>query len=84
MCAKTGSRNSANKTNHRRETGGFPQKGDNTMKSNKQGAIYVRLDWDLADFVRNVLKERRGGVSKFVNDAIRNEKDKHRKGDSHE
>lgn len=45
------------------------------MKSNKQGAIYVRLDWDLADFVKNVLKERRGGVSKFVNDAIRAEKE---------
>lgn len=46
------------------------------MKSNKQGAIYVRLDWDLADYVKNVLKERRGGVSRFVNDAIRSEKDK--------
>lgn len=46
------------------------------MKSNKQGAIYVRLDWDLADFVRNELKERRGGVSKFVNDCIRSEKEK--------
>ena len=48
------------------------------MKSNKQGAIYVRLDWDLADFVKNELKERRGGVSKFVNDAIRAEKNNHR------
>jgi hypothetical protein len=45
------------------------------MKSNKQGAVYVRLDWDLAEFVRDVLKERRGGVSKFVNDAIRKEKE---------
>jgi hypothetical protein len=45
------------------------------MKSNKQGALYVRLDWDLADYVQNVLKERRGGISKFVNDAIRKEKE---------
>lgn len=43
------------------------------MKSNKQGAIYVRIDWDLADFVKK-LKERRGGISKFINDAIRKEK----------
>lgn len=48
------------------------------MKSNKQGAIYVRLDWDLADFVKDVLKERRGGVSKFVNDCIRKEKEQTR------
>jgi len=46
------------------------------MKSNKQGAIYVRLDWDLADFVRDVLKERRGGISKYINDVIRAEKEK--------
>lgn len=48
------------------------------MKSNKQGAIYVRIDWDLADTVKE-LKERRGGISKFVNDAIRAEKKKERK-----
>ena len=45
------------------------------MKSNKQGAIFVRIDWDLADTVKE-LKERRGGISKFVNDAIRVEKRK--------
>jgi hypothetical protein len=49
------------------------------MKSNKQGALYVRLDWDLADYVQNVLKERRGGISKFVNDSIRKEKEEESK-----
>jgi hypothetical protein len=43
------------------------------MKSNKDGRIHVRLDSDLTDFVQAVLKERRGGISRFINDKIREE-----------
>lgn len=45
------------------------------MKSNKDGRIHVRLDADLAEFVQKVLKERRGGISRFINDCIRAERE---------
>jgi len=41
----------------------------------KKGYIHVRLDEDLADYVTAVLKERPGGISRFVNDVIRKEKE---------
>lgn len=39
----------------------------------KKGFIHVRLDSDLADYVANVIKERPGGISRFINDRIREE-----------
>lgn len=39
----------------------------------KKGFIHVRLDEDLADYVADVLKGRSGGISRFVNDKIREE-----------
>lgn len=41
----------------------------------KEGFIHVRLDADLADHVQ-VIKERPGGISRFVNDKIREDKEK--------
>lgn len=41
----------------------------------KEGFIHVRLDADLREHVE-VIKERPGGMSRFVNDAIRNDRDK--------
>lgn len=42
----------------------------------KKGFIHVRLDEDLTDYVADVLKGRPGGISRFVNDAIRADKEK--------
>ena len=39
----------------------------------KKGFVHVRLDEDLADYVTNVLKGRPGGISRYVNDKIREE-----------
>lgn len=39
----------------------------------KKGFVHVRLDEDLTDYVANVLKGRSGGISRFVNDKIREE-----------
>ena len=39
----------------------------------KKGFVHVRLDEDLANFVASVLKGRPGGISRFVNDKIREE-----------
>lgn len=41
----------------------------------KEGFIHVRLDADLADHVQ-VIKARPGGISRFVNDKIREDKEK--------
>ena len=41
----------------------------------KEGFIHVRLDADLKDHV-DVLKERPGGLSRFINDKIREDKEK--------
>lgn len=41
----------------------------------KDGRIHVRLDSDLTDFVK-ALKSRPGGVSRFINDALRTEMQK--------
>lgn len=37
----------------------------------KKGFIHVRLDEDLADYVGTMLKHRKGGISDFVNQCIR-------------
>lgn len=37
----------------------------------KKGFIHVRLDGDLADYVGTFLKHRKGGISEFVNQCIR-------------
>lgn len=37
----------------------------------KKGFIHVRLDEDLADYVGTMLKARKGGISDFVNQCIR-------------
>lgn len=42
----------------------------------KKGFIHVRIDEDLTDYVTSVLKERPGGISRFVNDKIREEMNK--------
>ena len=42
----------------------------------KKGYIHVRLDEDMTDYVATVLKERPGGISRFVNDKIREERKK--------
>jgi hypothetical protein len=39
----------------------------------KKGFVHVRLDEDLTDYVVTALKERPGGISRFVNDKIREE-----------
>lgn len=39
----------------------------------KKGFIHVRLDEDLADYVGTMLKPRRGGISEFVNQCIRDD-----------
>jgi hypothetical protein len=44
----------------------------------KDGRLHVRLDADLKDFVE-VLKDRPGGLSRFINDAIRAEMQKSQK-----
>jgi hypothetical protein len=41
----------------------------------KTAIVHVRVDSDLEQFL-SVLKDRPGGISRFVNDAIRSEKDK--------
>ena len=41
----------------------------------KDGFIHVRLDADLKDHVE-VLKARPGGLSRFINDKIREDKEK--------
>ena len=41
----------------------------------KEGFIHVRLDADLKDHVEH-LKERPGGLSRFINDRIREDKEK--------
>ena len=41
----------------------------------KDGFIHVRLDADLKDHVE-VLKERPGGLSRFINDKIREDKER--------
>lgn len=41
----------------------------------KEGFIHVRLDADLKDHVEK-LKERPGGLSRFINDKIREDKEK--------
>ena len=41
----------------------------------KEGFIHVRLDADLKDHVE-VLKARPGGLSRFINDRIREDKEK--------
>lgn len=41
----------------------------------KDGFIHVRLDADLKDHVEK-LKERPGGLSRFINDKIREDKEK--------
>lgn len=41
----------------------------------KEGFIHVRLDADLKDHVE-VLKARPGGLSRFINDKIREDKEK--------
>lgn len=43
----------------------------------KEGFIHVRLDADLKAHVE-VLKERPGGLSRFINDKIREDKEKDR------
>lgn len=42
----------------------------------KKGFIHVRLDEDLSAYVTSVLKGRPGGISRFVNDKIREEMEK--------
>lgn len=37
----------------------------------KKGFIHVRLDEDLANYVGTFLKNRKGGISGFVNECIR-------------
>ena len=44
----------------------------------KEGFIHVRLDADLKDHVEK-LKERPGGLSRFINDRIREDKEKNAK-----
>lgn len=44
----------------------------------KEGFIHVRLDSDLKDHVE-VLKARPGGLSRFINDRIREDKEKNAK-----
>ncbi len=44
----------------------------------KEGFVHVRLDSDLVEHVQ-VIKERPGGVSRFVNDKIREDKNKQEK-----
>lgn len=39
----------------------------------KKGFVHVRLDEDLSEYVVSVLKGRPGGISRFVNDKIREE-----------
>lgn len=41
----------------------------------KEGFVHVRLDADLKDHVE-VIKSRPGGLSRFVNDKIREDKEK--------
>lgn len=41
----------------------------------KTAIVHVRIDADLEQFLE-VLKERPGGLSRFINDVIRNEKEK--------
>lgn len=40
----------------------------------KTAIVHVRIDADLETFLE-VLKERPGGLSRFINDVIRNEKE---------
>lgn len=40
----------------------------------KTAIVHVRIDADLEQFL-GVLKERPGGISRFVNDSIRKEKE---------
>ena len=37
----------------------------------KKGFVHVRLDEDLAEYVGTMLKNRKGGISDFVNQCIR-------------
>lgn len=41
----------------------------------KTSIVHARIDADLEQFLE-ILKERPGGVSRFINDAIRSEKEK--------
>lgn len=41
----------------------------------KKGFVHIRLDMDLVDHV-GVIKARPGGISRFVNDKIREDKEK--------
>lgn len=45
----------------------------------KEGFIHVRLDSDLAEHVKNI-KERPGGISRFINDKIREDMEKEKNG----
>ena len=42
----------------------------------KTAIVHARIDADLEPFLE-VLKDRPGGISRFINDAIRSEKEKH-------
>ncbi len=44
----------------------------------KTAIVHVRIDADLEQFLE-VLKERPGGISRYINDVIREEKEKVRK-----